>query len=1061
LETLEDRRLPATVTWTNPAGGDWDRANNWLDDQGVNRKPGPNDQAIIDIPGQNGFTVTHSSSAAESAYSLTSQDALVLSGGSLSVSTDSAINNALALSGATLTGSGNLTVTGLFSWTAGTLAGPVGSSLTAQGGMTLGGSMSLDGRTLNNAATATWAASPIVLDTFNGPTINNLAGATFTIRGDENLGYFQTGATPVFNNAGLLDLQAVGDGILIHMAIQNSGTIQVDSGTVFLGTYVQTAGSTILDGGSLTGPINLQGGVLKGNGTITGSVINAGQVSPGFSPGLLNLQGDYTQTNPGDLFAEIGGVVAGSQYDQLTVSGSVILGGSLHITLVNGFTPHLADPFTLLDNRGSNPINGTFTGLLEGSTFQVGPAVWQISYRGGDGNDVTLTYTDTLPSGLTLTPSAAALNEGDSLNLAGSFADPDSGDAHTVLVNWGDGSANTTVNLAAGVLSFSGVSHPYLDNPTGQPAGSFPVSVTVTDSFGYSVSAGTSVQVKNVAPALAIAGAPASSPEGTAINLGSTVADPGPVDQASPFTFTWSVSKNGNPYAAQTASGLPGSPAGSVSFTPDDNGTYVVNLTATDKDGGVGTATAQTIAVTNVAPANVSLTLSAASINEGQSVTLGGTFTDPGVLDTHVVVITWGDGSATTTLNLAAGVLSFSGVNHTYQDNPAGQPTGSFPISVTVTDKDGGQGTGSTPIQVKNVAPTASLSGPSLGVPGQPRTFTFAATDPSPIDQAAGFAYAITWGDGSTTSITATAGNGAGVAMDHVYTSTGSYTVQMTATDKDGGASATAAQAISVQTVEMEGNSLAVGGTLGNDIITLSPADALGTINVTAALNGSNKPVSLGNFKPTDHILVYGQTGNDTIQLSKNKISGTTYYIAVPAFLYGGGTGKDIDTLDARGSSANNVLIGGAGKSNTLYGGLGVDSQGNPGRDILIAGLGASTLNSGVGDDILIGGWTDYDLTSTAMTYDKKLTALEAIMAEWGRTDLTGSAQQQYSTRVNDLSNGGGLNSSYLLNAATVHENGQVDTLFGTTGAALDCFFAGLSDVVKNKKTGEVQTLIS
>src|SRR5262249_33385965 len=151
----------------------------------------------------------------------------------------------------------------------------------------------------------------------------------------------------------------------------------------------------------------------------------------------------------------------------------------------------------------------------------------------------------------------------------------------------------------------------------------------------------------------------------------------------------------------------------------------------------------------------VALTLSAASIKEGSSVILGGSFTDPGTLDTHTVVISWGDGSANTTVNLAAGVLTFSRVSHPYLDNPAGQPNGSFPISVTVTDKDGGSGSGSTSVQVNNVAPPASLSGPGLGVPGQPRTFTFSAFSPSPTDQATGFTYAITWGDGNTQTIAA------------------------------------------------------------------------------------------------------------------------------------------------------------------------------------------------------------------------------------------------------------------------------------------------------------------
>jgi Ca2+-binding RTX toxin-like protein len=70
---------------------------------------------------------------------------------------------------------------------------------------------------------------------------------------------------------------------------------------------------------------------------------------------------------------------------------------------------------------------------------------------------------------------------------------------------------------------------------------------------------------------------------------------------------------------------------------------------------------------------------------------------------------------------------------------------------------------------------------------------------------------------------------------------------------------------------------------------------------------------------------------------------------------------------------------------------------GAQGRDLLIAGTGAATLHAGVGDDILIGGSTNYDIGgNSGKTDDKRLTALEAIMAEWGSTD-------SYATRLNAL----------------------------------------------------------
>jgi hypothetical protein len=462
--------------------------------------------------------------------------------------------------------------------------------------------------------------------------------------------------------------------------------------------------------------------------------------------------------------------------------------------------------------------------------------------------------------------------------------------------------------------------------------------------------------------------------------------------------------------------------------------------------GGTSNGQGFTIADAALTPTGVALT-------PGEGLAFSGTvasFTDAdpgGTAGDFTATIDWGDGSTPTTGTIAPLGTGFvvSG-SHTYAEE------GTYPVTVVIVDQGGSEATASSTATVAIVPPTPGISGPTNGVPGQPRTFTFTATDVSPTDQAAGFLYAINWGDGSPVqTIPRTPGNGSGVAVDHVYTRPGAYPVRVTATE-DGGSSGTASQSVTVQSVQMQGNSLAVGGTPGNDTIILSPADTAGDINVK--LNGASQ----GNFRPTDHILVYGQKGNDTIQLAAKNIAGVPYYVTVPAFLYGGGKAADKDTLDATGSRANNVLLGGAG-ANVLTGGLG--------RDLLIAGLGASQLHAGSGQDILIGGWTDYDLSSTAMTYDRKLQALEAIMAEWGRTDLgTATDPTGYQARVNDLlgpgagGTSGGLNGSYYLNGATVHSNGVSDTLFGAPSPLLDWFFASGVDVLKNKHPGEVVTAI-
>jgi hypothetical protein len=101
----------------------------------------------------------------------------------------------------------------------------------------------------------------------------------------------------------------------------------------------------------------------------------------------------------------------------------------------------------------------------------------------------------------------------------------------------------------------------------------------------------------------------------------------------------------------------------------------------------------------------------------------------------------------------------------------------------------------------------------------------------------------------------------------------------------------------------------------------------------------------------------------------------------------------------------------------------------------LIAGAGAATLNAGLQDDILFAGWTDYDISSSGMTYDQKLAAVHAIIAEWGSAD-------SYAARLSALSG--------YLNTNTVHDNyvsgvAVVDQLYGKRNAN-DWFFAGVND---------------
>src|SRR5439155_744124 len=138
--------------------------------------------------------------------------------------------------------------------------------------------------------------------------------------------------------------------------------------------YTQTGGSTTLTGGNLTtgGLVDIRGGSLIGTGTVTGNVANAGQVSPGASPGILNIAGNYTQTSNGTLNIELAGFTPGTEFDRLAVSGAATLDGTLNVALLTSFTVHAGDSFQVLtfgSRTGDFAIKNGF-GLPGGLGFQ-------------------------------------------------------------------------------------------------------------------------------------------------------------------------------------------------------------------------------------------------------------------------------------------------------------------------------------------------------------------------------------------------------------------------------------------------------------------------------------------------------------------------------------------------------------------------------------------------------------------------------------------------------------------------------------------------------------------
>ncbi|MCA9330749.1 hypothetical protein KC957_01770 [Candidatus Saccharibacteria bacterium] len=139
------------------------------------------------------------------------------------------------------------------------------------------------------------------------------------------------------------------------------------------------------------------GGIIMGTGKVGAVTIqNGGVIAPGMSPGVLSTS---------NLVFEEGGVykfeVAGSeagQYDQINVTGLVTLGnGTLQVLPLSSFVPTPGQQFIIINNDGTDAVEGTFSGLAEGSVVSMDNVSFTISYKGGDGNDVVLTAVPASP----------------------------------------------------------------------------------------------------------------------------------------------------------------------------------------------------------------------------------------------------------------------------------------------------------------------------------------------------------------------------------------------------------------------------------------------------------------------------------------------------------------------------------------------------------------------------------------------------------------------------------------------------------------------------------------
>ena len=182
-----------------------------------------------------------------------------------------------------------------------------------------------------------------------------------------------------------------------------TGTLTLSAANSYTGATIVNNGTLIVSGNISTSSMTTvqTGASLGGSGTVGSLTVNSGAfLNPGNSPGILSVDGDYTQA--GTLTMEITGLIAGNQHDQLNVDrvsgdGSVSLSGSLVAAFSGGSYANGNLIFILL-NDASDAISGTFSGFAQDAIVtHYGGFDWKISYTADStgntftgGNDVAL-----------------------------------------------------------------------------------------------------------------------------------------------------------------------------------------------------------------------------------------------------------------------------------------------------------------------------------------------------------------------------------------------------------------------------------------------------------------------------------------------------------------------------------------------------------------------------------------------------------------------------------------------------------------------------------------------
>jgi hypothetical protein len=393
-------------------------------------------------------------------------------------------------------GTGTITLTGVGGATTGPINNGVGMNLNSSG--------------LCPAVTSSGSGTITINATRGANTSGGLMAADFYTSNDGSgtirIGF--DGTNPYSGNVVInadamsisnADIQTSGIASLRQKTNGNRINLGADDSATTLGLtdaeLDQISASTLVIGDANSGAVTVSAAITRTAATVlnlasganidlsTGSLDSAGgnvSLNPGTNVLASNSGVDVstgasstlTIPNTGTLKIVMGGATADSGHTQLNVAGLLDITGAT-LSLSGSYTLLANQVYTIVNNDGVDAIIGTFNGLAEGATVTYNGHALILSYVGGSGNDVTLSYFNEIVVHNGTHSLATELSDGQATVIDFGSTAPNMAGVRNFLVR-NTGTANLTLSS--------------IMVPSGYRTNAAPATLAPNASYGFQVS---------------------------------------------------------------------------------------------------------------------------------------------------------------------------------------------------------------------------------------------------------------------------------------------------------------------------------------------------------------------------------------------------------------------------------------------------------------------------------------------------------------------------------------------------------------------------------------------